>query len=200
MPLGRFHVRANRISRHIVVMTFVLSALAIITCPALATGTSFQTSAREASVRKFLQTLVDDKSARYLLAFIDLNGDGQQEAIVYLVSNEWCGSGGCSLFILSSDAGSWRVITRTTITWPPIRVLRKTTHGWHSITVWVGGGGLRLGYEAELKFDGETYPSNPTVAPARRADKNSSGDTIIRSTKNARPLYETVSQGQNLIR
>jgi hypothetical protein len=43
---------------------------------------------REATLRKFLQQYAGspthDSEARYLSAFVDLNGDGKQEAIVYL--------------------------------------------------------------------------------------------------------------------
>jgi hypothetical protein len=37
------------------------------------------------SLKEFLRTLDDDKTARYVMAFRDLNGDRTPEAIVYLV-------------------------------------------------------------------------------------------------------------------
>lgn len=36
------------------------------------------------SLKKFLQTLDDNKETRYVAAFKDLNGDGTPEAIVYM--------------------------------------------------------------------------------------------------------------------
>lgn len=48
---------------------------------------------------------------RYALARIDLNGDGS-EAIVYLAGGQWCGSGGCTLLVLSPP-GAARAFSST---------------------------------------------------------------------------------------
>jgi uncharacterized protein YecT (DUF1311 family) len=144
----------------------------------------------ESSLRIFLQSFDKDKGTRYIAAFRDLNGDGKAEAIVYLVSNEWCGSGGCNTLILARDGDSWRIITNMTVTQLPIRVLTKSSHGWRSIGVWVQGGSILPGYEAEMDFDGKTYPANPTAPPARRLDGIPTGAAIvIHSVKDATPLY-----------
>src|SRR5258708_5543140 len=59
------------------------------------------------SLRRFLQTLYDDKAAQYIEGFCDLDGDGTPEAIVYLISQNLCGSGGCNTLILSRRADTW---------------------------------------------------------------------------------------------
>ena len=143
----------------------------------------------EASLRRFLQTLDDDKGTRYIATFRDLNGDGTPEAIVYLIGNGWCGSGGCNTLVLARAGDAWKVLGNTTITRPPIRVLSRTAHGWHSIGVWVQGGGIQPGYQAELPFDGKGYPGNPTVPPARKLEVRAEGEVVIASMQNARPLY-----------
>ena len=172
-------------------LSALVSAALTIVCLATAQrAVTPQTSADEASVKTFLQSHAqNDKEARYIVAFRDLNGDGTREAIAYLISNDWCGSGGCSLFILTKAGRSWRVVTRTTVTQLPVRVLSATSHGWHSISVWVQGGGIQPGYEAELPFNGRRYPGNPSASPARRAKKNSPGEEIISSTEKGKPLY-----------
>jgi len=76
-----------------------------------------------------------------------------------------------------------------TITHPPIRMLNGTSNGWHNLGVWVQGGGILPGYEAELRFDGKTYPNNPTVLPAQPAKKGLQGDVLIGSMDDAVPLY-----------
>src|SRR6476660_3332422 len=127
--------------------------------------------AAENSLKQFLRDYVrqrdrksfDDKTIRYFHSFIDLNGDGTKEAIVYIVGRAWCGSGGCNTLILARSGASWRVVKTIMITRPPIRVLASTSHGWHSITVGVAGGGIAEAYEAELRFDRRSYPGNPTV-------------------------------------
>ena len=146
-------------------------------------------AATETSLKKFLQTMTDDKAARYVAAFHDLNGDGTPEAIVYLQSNQWCGSAGCNTLILSRYGASWKVVTNISITNPPIRVLASSSKGWHNIGVWVRGGGLRSGYEAELRFNGKSYPRNPSVLPARKLIEKPEGKVVIASEQSAVPLY-----------
>lgn len=141
----------------------------------------------EQSLQLFLQDFDHDRTVRYSAAITDLNGDGTPEAI-YLMSNGWCGSGGCTTLILVRGAGSWKILTRIAITRPPIRVLTDKANGWRSIGVWVQGGGIRTGYEAELRFDGTTYPSNPSIPPARRLGK-AEGEVLVPSSVKGTPLY-----------
>lgn len=154
-----------------------------------------QPSTAEDSLKGFLQGYVkearldDDKTARFYFAILDLNGDGRAEALVYLVGRWWCGSGGCPLLVLAADRGSYTVVTRILITRPPIRVLSTTSNGWRDIAVWVQGGGIQHGYEAELRFDGKTYPISPANPPARRLTRKVPGETVISSSQKATPLY-----------
>jgi hypothetical protein len=90
--------------------------------------TSPSNAEQQAYLRKFIQQSLDtkksvDDSTRFLSASTDLNDDGQPETIVYLIGNGWCGSGGCSAYILGNETGSFKVITRITITHLPIRLL-----------------------------------------------------------------------------
>jgi hypothetical protein len=148
---------------------------------------------REVNLRSFLQDYGKrdfDKTARYVHAFVDLDGDGYDEAIAYIVGRSVCGSGGCNLLVLKSDGSSYRVVSKTTITNPPIRLLSNSSHGWRSIGIWMKGGGNLEGYEVELRFDGKAYPSNPNLAP-RLAEKVP-GNIIIplmKSYTDAEPLY-----------
>jgi hypothetical protein len=149
----------------------------------------------ESTLKAFLQEYLrtqrsnSGQTTRYVDVFVDLSGDGKQEAIVYVTGGEWCGSGGCIMLVLAWNNSSYKVVSKTTITWPPIRVLRDTSNGWHSIGVWVQGGGIRPGYEAELRFDGQTYPANPSIAPARRLGEKLEGEVVVPSAEGAKPLY-----------
>ena len=144
----------------------------------------------EKSLKLFLQTQDDDETTRYIATFRDLNGDGTPEAIVYLLSNGWCGSGGCKTLVLTRTGTSWRIVANITITRPPIRVLANSSNGWRNIGVWVQGGGIQPGYEAELRFDGKSYPRNPSVPPARRLYGKPIGEIVIHSNEGATLLYE----------
>ena len=119
-----------------------------------------------------------DWKTYYKAVQVDLDNDGAKEIIVYVAGRGWCGSGGCVLLILRPNGSSFCVVGRTTITNPPITVLPALYNGWHSIAVLVRGGGVP-GYEAELRFDGKAYPSNPSVPPARPLPSGSSGDIVI---------------------
>jgi hypothetical protein len=154
------------------------------------------TSAAGDSLRRFLQNYLrdpsagDDKSTRYFSAFVDLSGDESQEVVVYITGQSWCGSGGCTTMVLAPRDSSYKVITRITITRPPIRILRNKTNGWQDIGVWVAGGGIQPGYEAELRFDGKTYPSNPSTPPARRLAGKVAGEVVVALTDKGTPLYQ----------
>lgn len=133
-------------------------------------------SSNHPALTKFLQShykpsFDDARPSQY--AFVDLNGDGVKEAIVYLRGRTWCGTGGCPTLILARRGSSYRFVTKITITWPPIRVLTATSNGWHDIGAWVEGGGIRPGYEAELRFNGQDLPHQSLCSPCSATARES---------------------------
>jgi hypothetical protein len=130
----------------------------------------------------------DDGTLRYIPAFVDLNGDGADEVIVHLIAQSLCGTGGCPTLILVPVQSSFRIVSRITITRPPIRVLNRKTNGWRDLAVWVQGGGIQPGYEADLPFDGEGYATNPTVAPAHRVSPQAAGRVVVPDKATGIPL------------
>jgi hypothetical protein len=133
----------------------------------------------DVSVRRLLQDFDGGLKDRFVAAFSDLNGDGRPEAIVHLTNNEWCGIGGCATLVLVRDGDSWKVLGKISISRPPIQVLTMKSNGWRSIAVWVQGGGIQPGHEVELRFNGKTYPTNPSVAPARPTVGKPEGEVVI---------------------
>jgi hypothetical protein len=109
---------------------------------------------------------------RSRIAQADLNGDGRPEALIYGMDTagggdaDLCGTGGCNLYILSPTESGYRLMTKMTVTRPPVRVLPATTHGWHDLGVLVAGGGIES-RQARLRFDGTGYPSIPPCLPPR---------------------------------
>jgi hypothetical protein len=73
---------------------------------------------------------------------------------------------------------------------PSIRVAPRTSNGWHKLIVHVSGGGVAA-REAELEFDGTSYPSNPTVPPATHAPGTDGAEVVI-------PEFETLTDGRRL--
>ncbi|MCM0000531.1 MAG: hypothetical protein NBV68_14200 [Erythrobacter sp.] len=114
----------------------------------------------------------------YKSASTDLNDDGSAETILYATDPRWCGSGGCTLFIVAHERDSFRLVSKTTVTHLPVRLLDSATKGWRDLSVVVSGGGLMEAQNVKLAFDGASYPSNPTMPPASRM-KEASGNILI---------------------
>ena len=151
--------------------------------------------AAEASLKSFLQSYLgkpeskEDEDDRYIVAWVDLNDDGKQEAVVYVYGRSWCGSGGCVTLVLAPHEATYRLVTKMTVTRLPIRIMREKSHGWHDISVTVGGGGIAA-HEARIRFNGEAYPSNPSVAPAQPLKGEVQGRVILSPTdKNDQFVY-----------
>lgn len=125
-------------------------------------------------LRIFLQNYVsaDDidashQSVRYSISIAHLAADRKQaQLVVYLMGRDFCGTSGCRVLILTPENTSYRVVADIG-GWLPVRVLRGVNNGWHDIGVWVEGGGITRGYIAVLRFDGSSYPDNPTLSSAR---------------------------------
>ena len=128
------------------------------------------------TVASFVQQTL--RTSSYKRADADLNGDGRLEAFVYVTDRDYCGSGGCTLVVLSPKGSSYRVVLRSTVTHLPIRLLASSTSGWRDVGVTVAGGGITRPYMARLRFNGHRYPSNPAVPPAVLL-KRPSGKVLI---------------------
>ncbi len=88
---------------------------------------------------------------------VDLNGDGKKEYLVGFKNSYFCGSGGCTYYLLNNDGS---VITIFSVSDAPfIAMVVLKTYGWKDLLV-KSDGSLR-----HLKFNGKTYPENPSVAP-----------------------------------
>lgn len=153
-------------------------------------------AAQETQLQRFLQQYVtatidipEVSDTRYVAKFVHLRDDGAQQIIVYLIGPAWCGSSGCTTFVLIPSHSSYQIVTEISIVWLPIRVLDTKSHGWHDLGVWVRGGGIQAGYEARLSFDGEQYPNNPTMPPAQPLPKDTKGRIVVPSPSMGKPLF-----------
>lgn len=105
----------------------------------------------------------------YKHAFADLNDDGLDDAVVLITDNQYCGSGGCSFVIFQGVSGGFKVVSSSTITREPILLLPEKKKGWHTLSVFVAGGGTKSG-QVMMRFNGKSYPGNPSMQP--KAKKN----------------------------
>ena len=71
-----------------------------------------------------------DPAARAAVGYADIGGDEREEALVYLADPGRCGSGGCSLVILTPSGRGWRSVGQTSVTQLPVHRLRTSREGW----------------------------------------------------------------------
>jgi hypothetical protein len=115
------------------------------------------------------------------ITFLDLNSDGQEEALAYVEGGQVCGTSGCDLYVYTPEGGAYRQIADLT-GYPPVRALKSASHGWRDLAMWVQGGGHVHGFEAALAFDGREYGGkNMANPPAWRVPPGTAGDTLIPS-------------------
>lgn len=118
---------------------------------------------RDAALTAFLASRQVEEVPEYRAAATDLDEDGVDDLLMLLDDPNWCDDAGCSLLVFhAEDDASYRLVTQTTVTHAPIAVSGQTHNGWHDLLVGVGGGGNQAGTVA-LQFNGESYPTNPTL-------------------------------------
>ena len=134
-----------------------------------------ETDALEAALRRALGP--DAGEVRYFAGRTDLDGDRRDEEVAHVAGPLLCGTGGCPTLVFTPDGDGLRLVSETTVSRPPVVAAHERTNGWRDLAVGVGGGGAGAGL-ARLRFDGEGYPSNPTVAPAEPVGEVE-GDTLV---------------------
>jgi len=103
-------------------------------------------------------------NAQFAITFSDLNDDHHPEAIVHLAGPNFCGSGGCTTFVLTETEAGWFSVGRMTVSRLPIYRLPMHHEGWFDLGVYVSGGGIQPSVRA-VRFDRGSYRSNPTKGP-----------------------------------
>lgn len=116
-------------------------------------------------VRKFLQTefkkdidskALEEKDKKFIQFEFDINDDGKKEIFVGLTGPYFCGTGGCTQFILNEDGSK---LAHFTVSDYPVLIDTNKTNGYRDLFIYSGG------KNRVVKFDGKTYPSNPSVLP-----------------------------------
>jgi hypothetical protein len=132
--------------------------------------------------KKDLETnLIDSFSRTFTIFEYDLNEDGKKEIFVSHTGPYFCGSGGCTITLLSPDGNK---ITQFTVSRTPVIVSRERSNGWNDLLL-ESAGKLHL-----LQFNGKTYPSNPSTAPVFNMIP---GDGLPRLLDTEREAYPTFS-------
>ncbi|MGE8342632.1 MAG: hypothetical protein ACN6OI_16490 [Flavobacterium sp.] len=111
-------------------------------------------------LKKDLPAMTKEDRSFYYEAF-DLNNDKKEEYFVGFSNSYFCGSGGCSGYILKNDG---TVINRFSVTDFPIYVTTSATEKFYDL-IFESGGKFHL-----LKMKGGKYPSNPSVQEIIKGD------------------------------
>ena len=102
------------------------------------------------------KNIIDDYSKRFIFFEYDLNDDGKKEILVGLTGPYFCGSGGCTQYILDNQGA---VITKFTVADYPVVIDTNKSSGWKNLFI-------RSGHKNRIvKFDRKKYPSNPSLLP-----------------------------------
>lgn len=102
------------------------------------------------------KNLVDETSRKFIFFEYDLNDDSKNEILVGLTGSYFCGSGGCTQYVLDNQGN---VITKFTVAGYPVVIDNNKTKGWKDLII-LSGGKNRI-----VKFDGKKYAANPSTQP-----------------------------------
>jgi hypothetical protein len=111
-------------------------------------------------LKKDLHAMTKEDRYFYYEAF-DLNDDQKNEYFVGFSNSYFCGSGGCSGYILNNDGS---LINSFTVTDFPIYVTKTPTENFYDLIMESGG------KFHHIKFKNGKYPSNPSVQHEHKGD------------------------------
>jgi len=138
----------------------IYSALLLLGMSTLATAQSNALS----SIKKFLKTTypsTSETSRNFVYNEIDLNDDGKNEYIVGLTGGDWCGSGGCTMLVLTN---TFKLNTKMTVVEFPVYIgapaTTEVTKKYSNIYIQ-----NRDGSVSKMAWTGVKYPTNPSTAP-----------------------------------
>ena len=115
---------------------------------------------------------------RYFYNKTDLNEDDKLETVVYLLGPYSCGTGGCTTLIFQFLDSDYRLISDLTLVNNPIIVSNQKTNGWRDLNLYVLGGGIDSNYHV-VSFDGQEYPTNPSLQPTLPINSTVTGKALI---------------------
>ena len=87
-------------------------------------------------------------SAEIEITEIELNNNEPKEILARFIHREYCGSSGCSTYIITKVNNAWAEVTPSLITHGDIEVLKEKNNGFFNI---------RFGKGKAWVYDGKTY-------------------------------------------
>lgn len=152
-------VTAHSTSRPNLSTLAMLAALCLVGSPVPAMGAEPEL---EAAILKATPGYTPDSveilggEARYVAERADLNADGRDEVLVYLLGPHFCGTGGCTMLLMTPYEEAYRLVTSFPTTSLPLVVAPSTTSGWSDLLKRESGGGAPPSW-VRYTFDGSVY-------------------------------------------
>lgn len=137
--------------------------------------------------QQYVDNTNQNETIKYAYNQTNLNGDNVPETIVYVESSSLCGSGGCPTLVLKKENNQHKIVTEIGLTKGEMFVGETRTKGWRDLYVRVSGGGYVHGHYMLLKFDGRSYPDNPTDEPAEILPGKLKGINLFAGLANGQP-------------
>ncbi len=151
------------IMKSILYASLATSLFSFLACQAQEVPNDQQAAAIQAALQK-IDPAVTAEQFDCVLA--DLNSDGHADALALMNGKSgYCGSGGCTLFVLQAADNGFAKIGAVKVVNAPIYLRATSHHGLRDLLVQVRGGGAIPGFAA-LEFDGQSYPPGPGKASA----------------------------------
>ena len=144
-------------------LTTLLLSLALV-APADSTDGVNRQSQLMAAVHSYVSPFdASWDSSAVRVAWVDVSGDGRDDALVYLTDGDWCGSGGCTVLVFEAmdevdaeEMGAFRPAAEISLMHGPIHVAQARSGEWSDLIVEDEQGAVW-----RLPFNGETYPVSP---------------------------------------
>ncbi|MEX1322706.1 MAG: META domain-containing protein [Synechococcaceae cyanobacterium] len=108
----------------------------------------------------------EQRWARYVHAATDLDGDGREEVLVYLMGSFFCGTGGCNLQVYRTTPQGYTLVNDLPISRLPVVAAETRSKGWRDLWKLESGGGAPASY-VRYGFDGDRYRERERI-PAQR--------------------------------
>ena len=98
---------------------------------------------RDSQLEDAIRLALGENTFSYSYNRLNLGNTVGGEALVYLPGREYCGSGGCTLLVFRLAQGTFRLVSRISLTRTPVIVSSHATNGWKDLIIFVSGGGIK---------------------------------------------------------
>jgi hypothetical protein len=93
------------------------------------------------------------------------------------------------MLVLTQQDSSYKVLSRIPTVRLPIRLLDSKSHGWRDLSVFTQGGGILVGYQERVRFDGNIYYRESAKVGQEGRVRQVQGTVILSGKEKEAQLY-----------